>query len=191
VKIGCSEHLHLCPVIFISPVLHGLSFQKGKPDGTTKIIFRIMKTFLTGIFALLILPVFFTSCGDEDTEIIDSSLPQGAFTASRSGTLTPENGTPTAGTVEVGTDEDNTPFLHFGSNFKTELGTGTVTVYFSKSVTFQADPGNGNPNLRLVGIISKNGEQYMKLNSTPGNDFTHLILWCGSANIPFGNAALN
>lgn len=151
-----------------------------------------MKTFLTGILALLVLPAFFASCGDDDETItIDTSLPQGDFTVIRNGSLTAENGTSTAGTVELGTDEDGTAFLHFGSNFTTELGTGTVTVYFSKSAAFVADPANGNPSLRLVGIISKNGEQYIKLDSTPGSDFTHLILWCGSANIPFGNAALN
>ena len=144
------------------------------------------------LFSLLILG--FVACKDDDMpepEIIDSSQPTGVFTVTRSGMFTAQNGTPTAGTAELGTDEDGEYFLRFGSNFMTELGTGTVSIYLSTSDTFMADPANGNPDLRVAGAVSGNGEQYIKFSSAVDSKFTHVILWCGTANIPFGNAALN
>ena len=136
--------------------------------------------------------IFISSCNknDENIQTIDSSQPVGAFTASRSGTFVAQNGTPSAGTASLGTDEDGTNFLRFGSDFVTELGTGTVTIYLSTSDTFTADPGNGNPDLRLVGIVDSNGESFYKFNSSVDAKFSHVILWCGSANIPFGYAEL-
>ncbi|MBK8389500.1 MAG: hypothetical protein IPL23_09615 [Saprospiraceae bacterium] len=80
--------------------------------------------------------------------------------------------------------------MKLGSDFTTVLATGTVSVYLSTSATFKADPGKGNPDLKLIGIISKNGEQYFKMTTAPEAKFTHLILWCGSANVPFGYAML-
>jgi hypothetical protein len=126
-----------------------------------------------------------------DTVTVDSSQPNGAFTAAKSGTFTAQNGTPTAGMVELGTDAQGTPFLHFKSNFTTQLATGTVSIYFSTSMNFVASPGTGNPDLKLVGPVSKNGEAYFKLAAAIPANFTHVILWCGTASIPFGNAKLN
>ncbi|MFH4966390.1 DM13 domain-containing protein [Gaetbulibacter sp. M235] len=138
--------------------------------------------------------VLFSSCSNNDSETItvevDSSLPIGAFTVAKQGTLTAESGTPTEGTVELGTDTNNTYFLHFASNFKTETATGTVAIYLSTSEVYTADPGNGNPDLKLIGSVTSNGERYIKLNGAPAAKFTHVILWCDTANIPFGNAEL-
>jgi hypothetical protein len=127
---------------------------------------------------------------DEKTVTVDSSQPEGTFTAGRTGSFTAQNGTPTMGTAELGTDSKGVPFLRFGSNFTTQLATGTVTVYLSTSASFVANPGAGNPDLRLVGTVGKNGEMYFKLTNAVPSNFTHVILWCGSANIPFGNARL-
>jgi len=147
-------------------------------------------TFTTLLFSALAL--FITSCADDemDTMIIDSSQPMGSLSVDRSGSLVAENGTPTSGTVELGTDEDGTTFVRLGSNFTTDLGTGTLSLYFSTSDTFMADPMNGNPDLILVGIVTRNGEQFFKLDATIPGEFTHVILWCNSASIPFGNAQL-
>ena len=81
-------------------------------------------------------------------------------------------------------------WVKLGSDFKTELGTGTATLYLSTSATYKASPGTGNPDLKLVGIVSKNGEQYFKLGAAPDAKFSYVIVWCGSASIPFGNAML-
>jgi len=144
--------------------------------------------------ALMLLALSFTitSCGDDDavTVTIDSSTPNGTLSVDRTGTLTAENGTPTAGTVEYGQDEDGTYFVRLADNFTTELGTGTVSAYLSTSDTFMADPMNGNPDLQLIGSTQKNGEQFFKLDGAISSDFTHLILWCNTASIPFGNAPL-
>lgn len=143
--------------------------------------------FLSLIFVAI---AFLASSCTPDPITIDSSLPNGTFTAQKSGTLIAESSTPTTGTVELGTDEDNVNFLRFADNFVTELATGTVSVYFSTSDTFTADPGSGNPDLQQVGAISSNGEQFVKLSGAVDSKFTHVILWCNTAGVPFGNAPL-
>lgn len=134
----------------------------------------------------------FVACDDDDTMevVIDSSLPQGQFTSDRSGTFVEQNGTGSTGTAELGTDSEGTQFLHFGSNFNTNLATGTVTVYLSTSDTYMADPANGNPDLLLIGPVKNAGENYFKIDPAAESKFTHVILWCGSASIPFGYAQL-
>ena len=142
-------------------------------------------------FSLLALGLLFTlhSC-KKDEMINESPSPKGDFTVERSGSFTAENGTPTVGTIEYGKDEDDVYFVHFGSNFVTDQATGTIGLYFSTSATFTADPGNGNPDLMQVGSVTTNGEQYFKLNAAVASSFTHLILWCNTAAIPFGNGQL-
>lgn len=145
---------------------------------------------LTPALLFLTLIFVFTSCSEDETITIDSALPNGNLIVERTGGLTAENGTPTTGTVELGKDLENVDFLRFSSNFTTELATGTVSVYFSTSSVFVADPGNGNPDLILIGGVQKNGEQFFKLNTAIPSNFTHVILWCNTAGIPFGNAQL-
>lgn len=139
-------------------------------------------------FAILFMTV---GCTDDDPITIDSSQPNGSITVERSGAFTAESNTPTTGTAELGTDEDGTNFLSFTSDFKTELATGTVSIYFSTSSVFTADPGNGNPDLKLVGSVKSNGAQSIKLDAAIPSSFTHVILWCNTAGVPFGNAELN
>ena len=81
-------------------------------------------------------------------------------------------------------------FIKFGTDFSTTFATGTVTVYLSTTMNFTPDPGNGNPLLRLIGPVSKAGENYFRLDPAADVKFTHVILWCGSANVPFGYAKL-
>ena len=143
------------------------------------------------LFSLLFaISMFATSCTKEEIVTVDSSLPSGAFTVSKTGNITAQSDTGSKGKVEVGKDASAVNFVKLGSDFTTVLATGTVSVYLSTSATFKADPGKGNPDLKLIGIISKNGEQYFKMSTVPEAKFTHLILWCGSANVPFGYAML-
>ncbi|ADV49636.1 DM13 domain-containing protein [Cellulophaga sp. E16_2] len=155
-------------------------------------ILLISKVALVSVFILT------TSCSsDDDTETIietvtiDSSLPNGTLVASRVGSFVAESGTPTAGTAELGTDDDSTSFIHFESDFTTELGTGTVGIFLSTSAVYTPDPANGNPDLMLIGNAAANGEKFIKLSAAPDAKYTHIILWCATANIPFGNAELN
>jgi len=143
------------------------------------------------LLSVMVLGLLFASCEkDTETVTVDSSVPVGTFTASKSGNLTAENGTTTTGMIQLGTDSKGTIFLRLGSNFTTKLTTGTVTVFLSTSATYMANPGAGNPALKLVGIVAANGEKYFKIAGTVPTNFTHVIIWCGSANISFGNGQL-
>lgn len=147
---------------------------------------------------------FLVSCSnDDDTEIqtvtvtetetidVDSSLPVGELTVVSSGNLVAESGTPTMGLIELGTDSNSANFVRFADDFTTELGTGTVGIFLSTSEIFTPDPANGNPDLMLIGNVSNNGEMFIKLSDVPDAKYTHIILWCATANIPFGNVGLN
>ncbi len=130
------------------------------------------------------------SCTKTETVTVDTALPNGTFAAKLSGALTAQNGTPTKGTASIGTDGKSANWVKLGSDFTTELGTGTATLYLSTSATYKASPGTGNPDLKLVGVVAKNGEQYFKLSAAPEAKFSYVIVWCGSAAVPFGNAML-
>lgn len=149
---------------------------------------------MKNVMALLLMSVtlLFTACNNDDdnVEIIDSSLPNGELTVQRSGTFVAQNGTPTQGMAQVGTDDDGATFLRFSDDFMTELATGTVSIFLSTSDTFTADPGSGNPDLSLIGVVNGNGEAFYKQTGGIDSKFTHVILWCGTANIPFGYAPL-
>ncbi|HMQ47113.1 MAG TPA: DM13 domain-containing protein [Saprospiraceae bacterium] len=150
-----------------------------------------MKSMTWLLSAVLFLSIGFSACTeDEAPQIIDPTVPTGTFVVQRSGSFTAQNGTPTAGSAALGVDDDNETFLRFADGFVTELATGTVTVYLSTSENFVADPGNGNPDLKLVGVVAENGENFFRISSTVDSKYTHVILWCGSANIPFGYAPL-
>jgi hypothetical protein len=133
-----------------------------------------------------------TSCSeDAETIVVDSSLPEGTFTVAKSGTFVAQNSTPTAGMAQLGTDSKGVQFLKFSSSFTTQFATGTVSVYLSTSMNFVASPGTGNPDLKLIGPVLKPGENFFKIAPSADAKFTHVILWCGTAGIPFGNAPLN
>lgn len=123
-------------------------------------------------------------------KVVDATKPSGTFTVSKKGTLTAQNGTPTKGMVEIGKDATGATFLHLGSDFVTQLATGTATIYLSKTATFTASPSTGNPDLKLIGIVTENGEAYYKLNTAAPAGLDYVIVWCGSASIPFGNGML-
>lgn len=145
-----------------------------------------MKKLLIIASALL----FAVACNDEKTITIDTSKPDGAYTAAKTGTFVEQNSAGSAGTAQLGTDSKGTQFLKFGPNYTTNFGTGTVSVYLSTSMTFMADPGNGNPDLKLVGPSLKAGETYFKIDPAAAEKFKYVILWCGTASIPFGYAEL-
>jgi hypothetical protein len=146
-------------------------------------IFQILPIVLIGLFTL-------TSCEKEVEVIVDSSVPSGALTAAKSGTFVEQNATGSKGKATLGTDGKSVQFLQLGSDFSTSFGTGTVTVYLSTSKDFKTDPMKGNPDLRLLGGVNKAGTANFKLDPKADAKFTHVILWCASANVPFGYAEL-
>ncbi|NJO02627.1 MAG: hypothetical protein HC880_13930 [Bacteroidia bacterium] len=148
------------------------------------------------IFAFLLASLVFVACSDDDDnpapEVIDTALPQGTFTVQRTGNFEPTPDAPqTDGDVQLGTDSQGRQFLRFGNNFMTNLATGGVAVYFSKSATLMLSPGTGNTEVQLVGTVNTQQEQFFLVNPAVGNDFTHVILWCVGAGVPFGVTPLN
>jgi hypothetical protein len=153
---------------------------------------NFMKTSFLSMLMAFFISGLMMSCEKDPVEVVvDSALPQGNFTKAKMGSLVAQSDTGTKGMVLFGSDSKGTQFISLGSDFSTVLATGTVTVYLSTSAVFKASPGTGNPDLRLIGQITKNGEQYFKLDPAKESKFTHLILWCGTAAVPFGNASLN
>ena len=140
----------------------------------------------------LLAAAMFASCTKTETVTVttDSGVPD-VFTKLKGGTLIADKAGNTKGMFQVGTDTKGQNFAKFSSDFVTEQGTGTVTVYMSTSADFKASPGTGNPDLKLIGSISKNGEQFIKLTGAPEAKFTHVILWCGTAGVRFGYAPVN
>lgn len=132
------------------------------------------------------------SCADDkDPAILDPTRPTGSFSVARSGNFLDQNSAGSMGTAALGSDSQGKEFLQFSPDFNTALATGTVTVYLSTSNTFMADPGNGNPNLLIVGPVRMAGENYFSIPSGINTTkYTHVLLWCGSVGIPFGNAPL-
>lgn len=132
------------------------------------------------------------SCSDDsDPVILDPTRPTGALSVSRTGTFIDQNSAGSTGSASLGIDTQGKEFLTFSSNFNTALATGTVTVYLSTSATFTPDPANGNPNLLVLGPVRAAGENFFAIPSGSSTaKYTHVILWCGSVGVPFGNARL-
>lgn len=146
---------------------------------------KIMLLFYVAFLGLV-------SCSsDTDPVTIDPTKPTGTLSVQRSGTFVDQNGAGSMGTANLGVDTQGKEFLSFGSTFNTALATGTVTVFLSTSATFTPDPANGNPNLLALGPVRMAGENFFAIptGSSTGK-YTHVILWCGSVGIPFGNARL-
>ncbi len=151
----------------------------------TNFIEIMKKSFL---FIALLSVITLASCKEDavtpTTTPTATDQPVGAFTAQRTGSLVAQSGTPTKGIAQLGMDTKGTAFLKLGSDFTSDYHTGAVTLYMSKGATYAAST------VQLISGVSKNGEQYFKLSAVVSSDFTHLIVWCGSAKIPFGNAEL-
>ncbi|AMQ57453.1 DM13 domain-containing protein [Algoriphagus sanaruensis] len=132
------------------------------------------------------------SCSDDtDPVVIDPTVPSGPLSIQRMGSFVDQNGAGSTGSANLGVDSKGKEFLSFSSSFNTALATGTVTVFLSTSATFTPDPANGNPNLLALGPVRKAGENFFTIpTGTSTSKYTHVILWCGSVGIPFGNARL-
>ncbi len=131
-------------------------------------------------------------CSDDTDPItIDPTKPTGSLNVLRSGSFMDQNGAGSTGTASLGTDTQGKEFLQFNQAFNTALATGTVTVFLSTSATFMADPGSGNPDLLPLGPVRTAGENFFAIPAGESTTkYTHVILWCGSVGIPFGNAQL-
>lgn len=130
------------------------------------------------------------SCTDEDGSPDapdDNGMVMGQVDVLRSGNLTAQSSTNTQGNVAIVKDKDGKYFVRLSENFTTKFSTGTVTVYLATSQTLNLESSSS---FQLVSIVGKPGEQFFSLSGLPDAKFTHAIIWCGAAAIPFGFARL-
>lgn len=138
-----------------------------------------------------------TACSKETAATVTpANGPIGATTTLKAGTLKAENGTPTAGTVMTIRDANGDEYLSLGADFKSDFGTGTVAVYLAKAAgniksqrTTATGAPNGAGNVLAIGFVAKNGQQYLKLPAA-SSAFSHVIFYCETVEINFGNAPL-
>ena len=103
------------------------------------------------------------------------------------------NGTPTVGTLTILKDANNQEWLHLNADFTSSFATGTVTVYLAKSAARIGDqrvlPPPPVPNIRAIGFVNQNGAQDLKISGSQ-QGFSHVVFYCETAEINFGNAPL-
>ncbi|MBT9392508.1 DM13 domain-containing protein [Hymenobacter sp. NST-14] len=145
-------------------------------------------------FALLLAlaPALFSACSDNDPEpqIISSPDPVGTLTSLRTGSITPQNGTPTRGTLALVRDAQNQEFVQLNADFTSDFHTGTVTVYLAKADTrIGTQRAAAGSNVQVVGLVNKNGQQFLRLGGS-STGFSHVVFYCETAAINFGAAPL-
>jgi len=142
----------------------------------------------------LLVAIGLASCDSGSMKDADTMKPAdevavaGPVTILKTGTLTAQSSTNTKGMVQVVTNAEGKYFVRLTEDFTTKFSTGTVTVYLSTSDRLQL---NTSGSFQLVSIVGKAGEHFFPLTGAPDTKFTHGIIWCGAAAIPFGFAPLN
>ena len=155
------------------------------------------------IYSILLLSLILSlgACGSsEDTEpkVPDRTIgtpgnpanekPVGKVELLKAGTFSSQSGSNTKGMIDLITDEGGSFFIKLGKDFNSSFHTGTVTVYLSTSSSLKlSEPTT----FQLVAVVDEGGEHFFKLPNFPDSKFSHGILWCGAAAIPFGFAELN
>jgi hypothetical protein len=152
-----------------------------------------MKNLLKLTLSLVVV-LFIASCDSDTMKDADKMIPAdeaevtGPISVIKTGTLTAQSSTNTLGMVQLVTNSENKYFVRLTENFTTKFSTGTVTVYLSTSESLQLGTSGS---FQLVSIVGKAGEHFFPLTAAPDAKFTHGIIWCGAAAIPFGFAPLN
>lgn len=118
---------------------------------------------------------------EDDVQVI------GPFEVIKSGTLSNQSGAGTRGAVHLVKDQGGKYFISLSDNFTTKFSTGTVTVYLSTSLSLRL---NESGSFLLLGLANRPGAHFYELEGNLEDKFTHGIIWCGAAGIPFGNALL-
>ena len=98
---------------------------------------RLSFYVLAGLISSLALLT--TSCKDDEAtpaqiQPVDPSVPSGTTTIG-SMAFTAQSGKPTTGTASLISDANGDYFVAFDSDFNTDLGTGTVSVFLTKNLT--------------------------------------------------------
>ncbi|SFT37373.1 hypothetical protein SAMN04489724_0467 [Algoriphagus locisalis] len=152
-----------------------------------------MKTFTKLLFSL-VTSIVLLGCdsgsmndADQMMRPADAVEVDGPITVLRTGSLLAQSGTSTKGMVQLVEAKDGKLFLRLTEDFTSKFTTGTVTVYLSTSNRLKLAESDS---FQLVSIVGKSGEHFFSLTGPPSSKFTHGIIWCGAAAIPFGFAEL-
>jgi hypothetical protein len=147
-----------------------------------------MKITIKNILILTLLLIG-SSCSDSMDELPANNVDvMGTFEIIKGGTLSSQSSTKTIGMVQIIQDNTGKYFIRLSDDFDTKFSTGTVTVYLSTSASLKL---NETGSFQLIGIVNMPGEHFYELNEFPDEKFTHGIIWCGAAAIPFGNSRLD
>lgn len=144
------------------------------------------------ILLLCLAPVLFSACSNDDPEpqTISTPDPVGTLMSLKTGTIAPQNGTPTRGTLALVRDGQNQEFVQLNMDFTSDFHTGTVTVYLAKADTrIGVQRAAAASNVKAVGFVNRNGQQYLRLDGSSAG-FSHLVFYCETAEINFGAAPL-
>jgi hypothetical protein len=138
---------------------------------------------------LLMMSIILLSCDNmpDETPMDDQVMVTGPLEVLRSGTLSNQSGAGTRGSVQLVKDQAGKYFISLSDNFTTKFSTGTVTVYLSTSASLRL---NESGSFQLLGSANRPGAHFYELQGNIDEKFTHTIIWCGAAAIPFGNALL-
>jgi hypothetical protein len=148
-----------------------------------------MKTENRLIITVMLMLIVCACNSDMDDMANNNSVAiNGPFKVVLTGDLVRQSGTNTTGMVQIVEDNSGAFFVRLSENFNTKFSTNTVTVYLSTSATLRL---NESGSFEKIGGVNRAGEHFYKLDDFPEEKFTHGIIWCGAAGIPFGNALLN
>lgn len=125
--------------------------------------------------------------GTEDVPMDNSVDVTGQLEVIKSGSLSNQSGAGTRGSVQLVKDQAGKFYVSLSENFTTKFSTGTVTVYLSTSSSLRTNEAG---TFQLLGLANRPGAHFYPLAASPDAKFTHGIIWCGAAAIPFGNALL-
>lgn len=150
-----------------------------------------MKKITKPLFLALLVFAVFTACSDSDDmkpkdKTPDAEAPA-SFEVQKGGALTAQSSTNTRGMVQIVKDDAGAYFVRLTSDFTTKFSTGTVTVYLADSDRLNLGQSG---TFQLVSVVGEAGEHFFPLAAAPDTKFTHGIIWCGAAAIPFGFAPL-
>ncbi|MFC3881845.1 hypothetical protein ACFOSV_16740 [Algoriphagus namhaensis] len=146
-----------------------------------------MKKILNPFFLAMLVFAVLSACSDSDDMKPKDKLPDAEaptnFEVQKGGTLTAQSSTNTRGMFQIVKDDTGAYFVRLTSDFTTKFSTGTVTVYLSDSDRLDLSQSGS---FQLVSVVGKAGEHFFPLAAAPDSKFTHGIIWCGAAAIPFG-----
>ena len=146
-----------------------------------------------------ILTCTLAACGDDDSDSGHDPAETGDLTTTLVGTFTNDGagGAPNAsGSVSVGMNDEGALFVVLGSNFSQEMGPGDTQLYLAQSGdNLDTQRGADTDSVsEALGTIANgySGSLTFPIPATINlDDLSYVVVWCPTAGINFGSAALN